>query len=100
MNRESESRALMFKSKRCVVSAKLTNQSREKGRVWYTTPFSLKYNKRCSSGSYAYVFGRFRRPAQSGKESNPPMRPTNTYDETRGNAAKHPTAAKFGGVGQ
>ena len=37
----------------------------------------------------------------SGGHTSKPMRKTtNRHDETRGKAAKHPTPAKFGGVGQ
>ena len=85
MSRESESRALMFKSKRCVVSAKLTNQSREKGRL-NTVAFLSDDNKRYSAESRAYVQTTVSPTGASGNRTNPPMRQTTTTDERRGKA--------------
>jgi len=100
MSRKSERPASVFKSKRCLVSAKLRNQTTRERRPGQSN-LSLRGYKRCSDPrSYATVTRTVSPTGASGKNSNPPMRPTTTYDETRGNAAKHPTAAKFGGVGQ
>ncbi len=100
MSRRSRTRASVFICYRCLVSAKLIGKiTRERPRL-DTLAFLSADNKRCSTESDAYVHRTASPTGASGKNSNPPMRPTTTYDETRGKAAKHPTAAKFGGVAE
>ena len=85
MSRRSGIRGLVFNTDERLVSAKLTNHSREKGRL-NTVAFLSDDNKRYSAESRAYVQTTVSPTGASGNRTNPPMRQTTTTDERRGKA--------------
>jgi len=82
MSRKAERPASVFKSNRRLVSAKLTNQSREKGSL-NTLAFLSADNKRCSTESGAYVQTTVSPTGASGDNTTNPMQTPAKRHESR-----------------